>query len=104
MAKDLESKVYTDESPIQVDFNRVVNHDDDGNEFITYEEFDYPKYQQSLGKWNDWSLDSLLKAGIDPAFPIHTGMNTRLEGVDVLNGIISDLDAALAPEMEKSND
>lgn len=100
MAKEKElevvTMVHTDESPVQPDYNRVVNLDDEQNEFITFEQVDYPKIQSKHGKWNDWSLTSLLKAGIDPAFAIHTGMNTRLEGVGVIEGISADVEAAFA--------
>lgn len=78
----MEENTFKCQSPVQDDYNRVVNYDEDGNEYITYEKVDYPTLQESLGSWMDWSLTNLLKAGIDPAFPIHTGLNTRLEGVD----------------------
>ena len=68
-------------SPVQKDYNRVVNYDEDGNEFITYEEFDYPSFQQSNGTVDLWELNTLLAAGVSPNFPIRTGNNTRLEGV-----------------------
>lgn len=89
-------------SPVSKDFVRVQNFDENGNEYITYEEFDYPTYQKSLGSVQDWSLDSLMKAGINPAFPIHTGLNTRLEGVDVINDIASIADAILSDDSNKS--
>ena len=72
-------------SPVQVDYNRIVNYDEEGNEFITYEEVDYPKLQQSNGLVGDWSLNSLLAAGINPDFPISTGFGTRIQGVDVVS-------------------
>lgn len=84
------------ESPVQKDYTRVVKYDEDGNEFVTYEEQDLASYQQSLGIVGDWSLDALLKAGIDPSFPIHTGYNTRLAGLDALNGISADVDTLFA--------
>lgn len=81
-------------SPVQKDFNRVVNYDENGNEYITWEEVDYPSIQAANGLVSDWSLDSLLKAGIDPGFPIHTGSPTRLEGIGVINNA-----AAIADEI-----
>lgn len=98
MIKKYVSSKVDQRSPVQPDFKRVVNIDDEGNEFITYEEIDYPKYQKSLGSVADWSLESLLKAGIDPGFPIHTGYNTRLEGVDDVNSMIDEIDAMLKDE------
>lgn len=91
-------KKVNQESPVCPDFVRKVNYDKNGNEFITYEEFDYPTYQKSLGSVADWSLDALLKAGIDPAFPISTTNPTRLDGfgqvmnaIDIIN---AELDSA----------
>lgn len=65
-------------SPVQVDYVQVENVDEDGNVFATREKIDYEKFQSSLGSVKDWSLTSLMKAGIDPNFPIHTGNTTRL--------------------------
>ena len=77
-------------SPSRGDVQRKVNYDEDGNEFIVYEDVDYPALVASRGCVSDWSLDALLKAGVNPNFPIHTGYNTRLDGIDV----IGDFDAA----------
>lgn len=85
-------------SPIQKDYKRVVNYDKDGNEIITYEEVDYPSLQESLGLVSDWSLDSLLKAGINPQFAIHTGNPTRLEGIDYVNEASALADEILASQ------
>lgn len=103
MAK--ERKEFSCQSPVQDDYNRVVNYDEAGKEYISYEKVNYPKLQASLGSYLDWSLQSLMKAGIDPAFPIHTGNPTRLEGIDELSDIVADLDNALANlENTDSND
>lgn len=93
-------KAYFDKSvnqasPIQKDFDRVVNYDIDGNEFISYQEVDYPKLAVARGTVDMWSLGSLLKAGISPDMPIHTGFNTRLEGVNVLQDMSSVVDGFL---------
>lgn len=77
--KDIDQR-----SPVQKDYARVAKHDDNGNEYITFEEIDYAKLQSSLGTVDMWSLNALLKAGINPDFPIHTGNPTRLEGIDVI--------------------
>lgn len=68
-------------SPVQYDLERVVKRDEDGNEFVTYSQVDYPKLVKSNGTVDMWSLENLLKAGIDPRFGIHTGYGTRIEGV-----------------------
>ena len=83
-------------SPVQKDVKRVVNYDELGNEFITYPEVDYAAFTASLGTVQDWSLDALLKAGISPDFPIHTGLNTRLEGIDVISQASAIADEILA--------
>lgn len=83
-------------SPVQPDFNRVVNYDKNGNEIITYEEVDYPSIQDSLGTVHEWSLNALLRAGINPNFPIHTGNSTRLDGIDVVNQASAIADSILA--------
>ena len=49
-------------SPVQPDYVRVVNYDEDGEEFITFEPVDYPELQRSLGSVEDWSLNALLQA------------------------------------------
>lgn len=85
-------------TPIQVDMARVVKYDEDGTEFVTYEKVDYPKIVASNGNVADWSLESLLKAGVNPGFSIHTGFNTRLEGLDTLNSAADALISALDEE------
>ena len=52
-------------SPVQVDYERVVNYDEDGSEFITYVPVDYKKLVKSNGTVDCWQLDSLLKAGFE---------------------------------------
>lgn len=89
------------QSPVQDDFNRKVQYDEDGNEFVVFEKVDYPKFQQSLGTVDMWQLDSLLKAGINPEFPIHTGNPTRLEGLDSINQYQAMADEIFAAENNK---
>lgn len=83
-------------SPSRGDVQRVVNYDEDGNEYITYEPIDYPALLASRGSVSDWSLDSLLKAGIDPKFGVHTGLNTRLEGVSIVDSFAAAADTMLS--------
>ena len=90
-------------SPVKEDVARVVKYDEDGNEYIVYEKVDYKKLQESLGSVNMWSLESLVKAGIDPAFPIHTGNPTRLEGQDALDAYIAEADAIFADADSQNN-
>lgn len=88
-------------SPIQKDYNRVVNYDENGNEYITYEEVDYPSIQEANGEAANWQLNALLKAGINPNFSIHTGNNTRLEGIGTVKQAEAIADAILALQEEK---
>lgn len=94
------SKVYA--SSVKEDLQRVVNYDSDGVEYVTYEPVDYKKIIDSHGSVSDWSLDTLLKAGIDPAFPIHTGLSTRLDGVSVINELSAQADSILSSETPKA--
>ena len=91
-------KSVNQSSPIQKDLARKVNYDEKGEEYITWEEVDYPSIIKEHGDVSFWSLDALLKAGINPNFPIRTGLNTRLEGVDVVNNAVAELDAILAED------
>lgn len=92
MIKDKKAKIS---SPYCETMKRVVNYDENGNEFVTFEKEDTLAYQQSLGLVTDWSLDALLRAGVNPNFPIHTGYATRLDGLDALNGAVDAVNSAL---------
>ena len=76
-------------SPVRPDFERVVSYDSDGNEFVTWQKVDYSVIQSKNGVASSWSLNNLLKAGVNPDFPIHTGNPTRIEGV----GVVADASA-----------
>lgn len=71
-------------SSVVPDYCRVIKRDSDGKESICFQQVDYASYQKSLGSAEDWSLNSLQKAGINPNFAIHTGFGTRLEGLSEL--------------------
>ena len=90
------------QSRVCPDFARVVNQDEKGEDYITFEKIDYPKYQASLGSFGDWSLNSLISAGINPDFGIKTGFNTRLDGVAVLGSAIGQINDVVNSETEKS--
>lgn len=104
MIKKYFSKDVDQCSPVQVDYERVVNYDADGNEIITWEEVDYPAIQAANGAIQDWSLNALLAAGINPNFPIHTGNNTRLEGIDVVNQATAIADEILAEDTNNNKE
>lgn len=88
------SKVY--ESSVKEDLQRVVNYDSEGNEHVVYEPIDYKKIVESNGSALDWSISTLLKAGINPNFPIHTGLNTRLDGIGVIQDASAIADSILS--------
>ena len=91
-------------SPVQDDFIRKVNYDEDGNEFVTYEKVDYAKLIASNGSASDWSLNALLKAGINPNFSITTGNSTRLEGIGVIDDAQAYVDALFADEVSENKE
>lgn len=88
-------------SPIIGDVCRTVNVDDDGIEHVTFPSVDYLAIVRSNGSVSDWSLSGLLKAGINPSFPIATGLNTRIEGVSVIQQASAIADSLLS---ENSNE
>ena len=84
------------------DYDRVVKFDEDGSEVVVYQEVDYPALVASRGSVLDWQLDSLLKAGINPNFPINTGNPTRLEGFSALGQFESVAESILNENNENS--
>lgn len=94
----------TGESLIQDDYERVVNYDEKGDEIVTWKKVDYEAIQKSNGDVSDWSLDALLKAGINPNFPIHTGNATRLEGIDVVNRAAVIADTLITEDTNKNKE
>lgn len=97
-------KFVNQSSLVVDDFARKVNYDEDRNEFVTYEKVDYKKIQESNGTVELWSLDALLKAGINPSFPVHTGLNTRLEGIGVINDASVAFDKVFADDSNKNKE
>ena len=90
-------------SPIQKGYERVVNYDELGNEFITWKEIDYPSIQAELGTIDQWSLSSLMSAGINPDFPIHTAAPTRLDGFDTAMDAVDKINSVLDSLEENTN-
>ena len=85
------------ESPLQKDVVLVKKVDEDGKIYTVFEEVDYPKLQKSHGSVSDWSLSALLQAGINPDFPIHTGLPSRIEGVSAVQQFEAAADSILEP-------
>lgn len=87
-------------SPVRDDLVQVEKRDGDGNVFTVYEKFDYPRHQASLGCVSDWSLNSLLRAGVNPNVAIHTGLPTRLEGASVVASAAAQVESILNDKKE----
>lgn len=66
-------------SPVIDEYNAVVKCDEDGKEDVVYEKADLPSIVKSHGDADDWKLNRLLKAGINPDFSIHTSAPSRIE-------------------------
>lgn len=103
----LESHVLKDVnqfSPVGEDSVRVVKFGKDGEELVTFEPIDYKSIRDSHGTVDLWSLNSLIKAGVNPDFNIHTGFNSRIEGVDVVNQFESEIDSIIASDVDTVKD
>lgn len=87
-------------SPLKTDLVRHVKFDEQGIEHVIFEPFDYDKFQMSLGTVEDWALMKLIKAGIDPSFPIHTSSPTRLEVEQQVNNVAAEVEG-LFNELEE---
>lgn len=85
-------------SPVQKDYRRVSKVDENGCEHITFVEVDYPALQKSFGFADDWSLQNLVKAGINPDFQIATTFSTRLDAQNYLNGLSQAIDTLFPAE------
>lgn len=90
-------------SPVQTDYERRVNYAD-GAEVVTFVVVDYPSIQASHGVVEDWSLNSLLSAGINPNFPIHTGLPTRIEGANTVLAASEVAEQILSDSENKDSD
>ena len=81
-------------SPTCGDVERIVKLDEEGNEIIEFVGVNYKILESTRGSVFDYQLDKLLAAGVDPAFPVHTGMNSRIEGTSVVHSIMEDINTA----------
>ena len=80
-------------SPVIGDVERCVSFDEDGKEIVSWKEVDYKELQKSRPCVEDFSLNAMLKAGINPAFSIHTGSGvSRVEGVEAVNEASADVE------------
>lgn len=90
-------------SPVVGDLERVVRYDEDGGEIVEWLPVDYAKIVKDNGTASMWSLKSLLSAGINPNFSIHTGSNSRIEGLDSVSAFAATADEILAETAAASN-
>lgn len=87
-----------------IDVERVVKFGKNGEEIVTYEPVDNKKILEENGSFVNWSLTNLMKAGINPDFPIHTSSTSRLDVNDDVQSAIDEVDALLASlEKEETN-
>lgn len=71
-------------SPIVLDYRRVDSFDDVGKAYTAFIPCSCKDVTRELGSVENWSLQKLVKAGIDPNTGIHTGYATRLDGLNDL--------------------
>ena len=95
---------YNQNSPIIPEYQRVINVDENGNEYCSYVPLDLTAITRANGSASDWSLNNMIKAGVNPAdFNIHTGNVNRMEGLGDLSTIMGDLDVFLNEENKNNN-
>lgn len=92
-------------SPVLQDYDLVKKYDEDGKEVIVFVPSDNEALIASNGKVTDWSLDTMLKAGINPQTigTPRTGFNSRIEGVDMVNQFAQQADKILTPPTDNNN-
>lgn len=79
------------QSPFIQEYERVEKLVE-GVATVTYEPVVYPEFPDS----RDYSLESMLKAGIDPAgISINVGANSRLDSMDEFVSISAQADSIL---------
>lgn len=100
----LFNKDVKQNSPVFPCIERVTKFDENGKEVVSFEEQDlFSNVVLSHGKFSDWSINSLMKAGINPDFPIHTGSVSRVESAKDAESISADVDKIFSePKVEPS--
>lgn len=76
-------------SPALGELSRVEKHLNDGSTVVSYEPTDFDAIRSSFGSIDDWSLNALKKAGVNPDFPIHTSAPSRMESVAMLQDLVA---------------
>ena len=84
-------------SPVVDDYQIVVVYDEAKCPVEVVQKVDYDKIAKENGTVEDWSLQALLNAGIDPKFNIQTSFNTNLETSRQVRKFADALGAQVAP-------
>lgn len=90
-----KSNFRNDYSPVFPTIVLRLHEDTNGESIMTLEEDDISSSVLSKGRFQDWSLDSLTKAGIDPRFGIHTTGVARSDNSSALQSSIDEVNKAL---------
>ena len=85
---DFQVDVFSPDCP---DYIKTTTVNESGNPIPVYVEVDNKKLCESLGTVDNYSLRSLLAAGINPDTHIHTGLASRLDGFSVVKSVESAL-------------
>lgn len=88
-------------SPLVVEYHRQEFLDANGDSHVAYVKTDLNRVRVSNGTGDLWNLSTMLKSGVNPQSSIHTGNNTRLEGISQLNNFVEVADNILT---EKPNE
>ncbi len=64
-----------------------VKVDENGVQNVVFKKVDHRERVKKNGKFNDWKLENLVAAGVDPRFPIHTSPSNRLEGQEEADAV-----------------
>lgn len=79
-------------SPVMGDLERIVELDEKGAEKVRFEAVDYPSLVALRGNIDDYSIDAMIKAGININIPIRTGFVSRIEGASVVHDFATEAD------------
>lgn len=88
-------------SPVIPSYDMVNLVDENGDSKISWKEVNGDDLIRSHGTCNMWSLDNLMKAGIDPSsLKVRTGYNSRIEGFDDLNIVTAEVEKIINEKNE----
>lgn len=91
-------------SPVIPTYDLQKCYDEEGNVIMTWEKTNGDSLIRANGSADLWSLDALMKAGINPeSMHIHTGYSTRLDGINDLQSVAAEVEAAVNNNEKNSN-